>query len=60
MEARQMGYTNLSPEQIFVGIKDSYPFHPCIRDLMLVLKKTLVFSRQGAYTPHEDYYFSII
>ncbi|MEJ5328517.1 MAG: DUF499 domain-containing protein, partial [Candidatus Bathyarchaeia archaeon] len=26
LEARQMGYTNVSPDQIFIGIKDSYPF----------------------------------
>ena len=32
-EAKQMGYTNTSPEQIFVGIKDSYPFHPSLKDL---------------------------
>lgn len=32
-EAKQMGYTNISPEQIFVGIKDSYPFHPSLKDL---------------------------
>ncbi|WP_296649380.1 DUF499 domain-containing protein, partial [Romboutsia sp. 13368] len=32
-EAKQMGYTNISPEQIFIGIKDSYPFHPSLKDL---------------------------
>lgn len=32
-EAKQMGYTNKSPEDIFVGIRDSYPFHPSIKDL---------------------------
>ncbi len=33
LEAKQMGYTNTSPEQIFIGIKDSYPFHPSLKDL---------------------------
>lgn len=32
-EAKQMGYTNTSPEQIFIGVKDSYPFHPSLKDL---------------------------
>lgn len=32
-EAKQMGFTNMSPEKIFVGAKDSYPFHPSIKDL---------------------------
>ncbi|MEW5920667.1 MAG: DUF499 domain-containing protein [Bacillota bacterium] len=32
-EAKQIGYTNKSPEEIFLGIKDSYPFHPSIKDL---------------------------
>lgn len=38
-EARQMGYTNMSPEQIFLGIKDSYPFHPSIKDLYARFKE---------------------
>ena len=45
LEARQMGYTNLSPEQIFVGIKDSYPFHPCIRDLYARFKENPGFQQ---------------
>lgn len=32
-EARQMGYTHMPSDQIFIGIKDSYPFHPSLRDL---------------------------
>jgi len=44
-EARQMGYTNLSPEQIFVGIKDSYPFHPSIRDLYARFKENPGFQQ---------------
>jgi hypothetical protein len=45
LEARQMGYTNLSPEQIFVGIKDSYPFHPSIRDLYARFKENPGFQQ---------------
>ncbi|ANX00038.1 glycosyl transferase [Thermoclostridium stercorarium subsp. thermolacticum DSM 2910] len=45
LEARQMGYTNLSPEQVFVGIKDSYPFHPCIRDLYARFKENPGFQQ---------------
>ena len=44
-EARQMGYTSLSPEQIYVGIKDSYPFHPCIRDLYARFKENPGFQQ---------------
>ena len=44
-EAKQMGYTNLSPEQIFVGIKDSYPFHPSIRDLYARFKENQGFQQ---------------
>jgi len=32
-EAKQIGYTNKSPEDIFIGIRDSYPFHPSMKDL---------------------------
>jgi len=45
LEAKQMGYTNLSPEQIFVGIKDSYPFHPSIRDLYARFKENPGFQQ---------------
>ncbi|MDI6716472.1 MAG: DUF499 domain-containing protein [Actinomycetota bacterium] len=45
LEARQMGYTNLSPEQVFVGIKDSYPFHPSIRDLYARFKENPGFQQ---------------
>jgi|CZCB01.1.fsa_nt_gi hypothetical protein len=45
LEAKQMGYTNLSPEQVFVGIKDSYPFHPSIRDLYARFKENQGFQQ---------------
>jgi len=45
LEAKQMGYTNVSPDQIFVGIKDSYPFHPSIRDLYARFKENPGFQQ---------------
>jgi hypothetical protein len=44
-EAKQMRYTNVSPEQIFVGIKDSYPFHPSIKDLYARFKENPGFQQ---------------
>ncbi|MFS0598603.1 DUF499 domain-containing protein [Peribacillus frigoritolerans] len=44
-EAKQMGYTNVSPEKIFVGIKDSYPFHPSIKDLYARFKENAGFQQ---------------
>ena len=32
-EAKQMDVTNASPEQFAASVKESYPFHPAIRDL---------------------------
>ncbi len=32
-EAKQMGYTTASPDKMYLGIKDTYPFHPAMRDL---------------------------
>jgi len=32
-EAKQMDVTNASPEQFAAAVKESYPFHPAIRDL---------------------------
>ncbi|MDK2821471.1 MAG: hypothetical protein PWP31_1436 [Clostridia bacterium] len=45
LEAKQMGYTNVSPEQIFVGIKDSYPFHPSMKDLYARFKENQNFQQ---------------
>ena len=44
-EARQMGYTSISADQIYLGIKDSYPFHPCIRDLYARFKENPGFQQ---------------
>lgn len=44
-EARQMGYTSISADQIFVGIKDSYPFHPVIKDLYARFKENPSFQQ---------------
>ena len=40
-----MGYTNMSPEQIFIGIKDSYPFHPSLKDLYARFKENQGFQQ---------------
>lgn len=32
-EAKQMGFTNASADKLFLGIRQSYPFHPSIREL---------------------------
>ncbi|HOB84241.1 MAG TPA: DUF499 domain-containing protein [Bacteroidales bacterium] len=32
-EAKNLGLTNYSPDKLFTGIKESYPFHPSIREL---------------------------
>jgi hypothetical protein len=32
-EAKNLGITNYNPDKIFTGIRDSYPFHPSIREL---------------------------
>lgn len=44
-QAKQMGYTNMSPEYIFTGIKDSYPFHPSIKDLYARFKENPGFQQ---------------
>lgn len=32
-EAKNLGFTNANPDRLFTGIKESYPFHPSIREL---------------------------
>jgi len=44
-EAKQMGYTNKSPDEIFVGIKESYPFHPSIKDLYARFRENAGFQQ---------------
>lgn len=48
-EARQMNYTNLSPEQIYTGIKDAYPFHPSIKDLFARFKENPGFQQTRGF-----------
>lgn len=44
-EARQMGYTSISADQIYIGIRDSYPFHPVIKDLYARFKENPGFQQ---------------
>lgn len=44
-KAKQMGLTNISPDLIYTGIKDSYPFHPSIRDLYARFKENSGFQQ---------------
>lgn len=49
MEARQMGYTNYTPEEIVKGIYVSYPFHPSIRDLFARFKENPGFQQTRGF-----------
>ena len=40
-----MGLTSISPDHTFVGIKDSYPFHPSIKDLYARFKENPGFQQ---------------
>ncbi|MFB1485908.1 MULTISPECIES: DUF499 domain-containing protein [unclassified Thiocapsa] len=44
-DARQMDVTNASPEQVAARIKESYPFHPSIRDLYARFKENPGFQQ---------------
>lgn len=44
-KAKQMGLTNISPDYLYTGIKDSYPFHPSIRDLYARFKENSGFQQ---------------
>lgn len=44
-KAKHMGYTHINPDRIFIGIKDSYPFHPSIRDLYARFKENPGFQQ---------------
>lgn len=43
--AKKMGFTNVAPEHLYTGIKDSYPFHPSIRDLYARFKENPGFQQ---------------
>jgi len=44
-KAKQMGLTSTSPDQLYTGVKDSYPFHPSIRDLYARFKENSGFQQ---------------
>jgi len=44
-KAKQMGFTNFSPDSIYTAVKDSYPFHPSIRDLYARFKENSGFQQ---------------
>jgi len=48
-EAKQMNYTNMSPEQLYTGIKDAYPFHPSIKDLFARFKENPGFQQTRGF-----------
>lgn len=43
--AKKMGFTNVASEHLYIGIKDSYPFHPSIRDLYARFKENPGFQQ---------------
>ena len=43
--AKKMSFTTVTPEHIYTGIKDSYPFHPSIRDLYARFKENPGFQQ---------------
>ncbi len=48
-EARQMQYTNYTVDELSLGIKNSYPFHPSIRDLFARFKENPGFQQTRGY-----------
>lgn len=44
-KSKKLGFTNYTPEAIFKGIKDSYPFHPSIKDLYARFKENQNFQQ---------------
>lgn len=44
-KAKQMGLTSMSPDQLYTSIKDTYPFHPSIRDLYARFKENSGFQQ---------------
>jgi hypothetical protein len=44
-KANKMGLTNYTGEKVFLGIKDSYPFHPSIKDLYARFKENPNFQQ---------------
>lgn len=46
---KQMGLTDISENQIFTGIKSSYPFHPIIKDLYERFRENKGFNKLADY-----------
>ncbi|AGY75873.1 DUF499 domain-containing protein [Clostridium autoethanogenum] len=44
-EAKQMGFTSMSGDQLYIAAKDSYPFHPSIKDLYARFKENPGFQQ---------------
>lgn len=44
-EAKQMGITNVSADKLYTAAKDSYPFHPSIKDLYARFKENPGFQQ---------------
>jgi hypothetical protein len=44
-KANKSGLTNYSADKLFIGIKDSYPFHPSIKDLYARFKENQNFQQ---------------
>ena len=44
-KSKKLGFTNYTPEAVFKGVKDSYPFHPSIKDLYARFKENQNFQQ---------------
>lgn len=44
-KSKKLGFTSYTPEAVFKGIKDSYPFHPSIKDLYARFKENQNFQQ---------------
>ena len=49
VEAKEMRYTDTSPEEIVKGILTSYPFHPSVRDLFARFKENQGFQQTRGF-----------
>ncbi len=48
-KSRQMGITSISADSIYTGIVNTYPFHPCIRDLFARFKENTNFMQTRGF-----------
>ena len=44
-KSKKLGFTNYTPESVYKGIVDSYPFHPSIKDLYARFKENQNFQQ---------------